>query len=168
MSCRPRVTRSWFSSVDRGGKLIELVATPRRRDVVTAFGTTRVGILGVQSTAKPENWRIQHYDFVDSVQLAGSETWYVIARTGGYLKGFVAGTDPPISCPDRSGSPKCPGQWPRSALRPLLNLAAILSISVGLAEPLANSASRWRPSFLLCGGGDSRQGDEREGAAVRL
>jgi regulator of sigma E protease len=33
-------------SVERGGKLVELVATPRRRDVVTPFGTTRVGVLG--------------------------------------------------------------------------------------------------------------------------
>ena len=80
-------------TVDRGGKVLELVATPRRRDVVTAFGTTRVGILGVQSKGKPENWHVRHYDFVDSVKLAGTETWWVIARTGGYLKGLVVGTE---------------------------------------------------------------------------
>src|ERR1700730_7484937 len=77
--------------VDRGGKLVELAATPRRRDVVTPFGTTRVGVLGVQSNSKPENWHVQNYDFVGSVKLAGSENLYVVERTGSYLKGLVAG-----------------------------------------------------------------------------
>ena len=77
-------------SVDRGGKLVELVAMPRRRDVVTPFGTTRVGVLGVQSKSKPENWHVQNYDFVGSVKLAGSKTWYIVARTGSYLKALVA------------------------------------------------------------------------------
>jgi regulator of sigma E protease len=61
-------------SVDRGGKLIDLVATPRRRAVVRAFGTTRAGILGVAAKDKPEYWHFQHYDFVDSLKLAGAET----------------------------------------------------------------------------------------------
>ena len=71
---------------------MELVATPRRSDVVTAFGTTRVGILGVHLKGKPENWHIQNYNLVHSAKLAGAETWYIIARTGGYLKGLVTGT----------------------------------------------------------------------------
>ncbi len=119
-------------TVDRGGKVLELVATPRRRDVVTAFGTTRVGILGVQSKGKPENWHIRHYDFVDSVKLAGTETWWVIARTGGYLKGLVVGTETAdqLSGPIRIA--EVSGAMAKIGLGALLNLAAILSISVGL------------------------------------
>ncbi|MGI8568063.1 MAG: RIP metalloprotease RseP [Methylocella sp.] len=119
-------------SVDRGGKLVELVATPRRRDVVTPFGTTRVGVLGVQSKSKPENWHVQTYSFVGSLKLAGSETWYIVERTGGYLKGLAAGQEStdqlsgPIRIAEMSGA--------MAKLGPsyLLNLAAILSISVGL------------------------------------
>ena len=119
-------------TVDRGGKVLELVATPRRRNVVTAFGTTRVGILGVQSKGKPENWHIRHYDFVDSVKLAGTETWWVIARTGGYLKGLVVGTETAdqLSGPIRIA--EVSGAMAKIGLGALLNLAAILSISVGL------------------------------------
>ena len=119
-------------TVDRNGKVLELAATPHRRDVVTAFGTTRVGILGVQSTGKPENWHIQHYDFVDSVKLAGTETWWVIARTGGYLKGLVVGTETAdqLSGPIRIA--EVSGAMAKIGLGALLNLAAILSISVGL------------------------------------
>jgi regulator of sigma E protease len=119
-------------SVDRGGKLVQLVATPRRREVVTQFGTTRVAILGVQAASKPENWHVQNYSFAGSVKLAGSETWYVVARTGSYLKGLVAGQEStdqlsgPIRIAEMSGA--------MAKLGPsyLLNLAAILSISVGM------------------------------------
>ena len=119
-------------TVDRNGKVLELAATPHRRDVVTAFGTTRVGILGVQSTGKPENWHIQHYDFVDSVKLAGSETWYVIARTGGYLKGLVVGTESTDQLSGPLRIAEVSGAMAKIGLGALLNLAAILSISVGL------------------------------------
>ena len=119
-------------SVDRGGKWVELVATPRRRDVVTPFGTTRVGVLGVQSKSKPENWHVENYDFVGSVKLAGSESWYIVARTGSYLKGLAAGTESsdqlsgPIRIAEGSGA------MAKIGLSALLNLAAILSISVGI------------------------------------
>jgi regulator of sigma E protease len=118
--------------IDRGGKLVELVATPQRRDVVTPFGTTRVGVLGVQSKSKPENWHVQNYDFVGSVRLAGSETWYVVARTGSYLKGLVAGQESTeqLSGPIRIA--EVSGAMAKIGLAALLNLAAILSISVGM------------------------------------
>ncbi|MGB6175184.1 MAG: RIP metalloprotease RseP [Methylocella sp.] len=119
-------------SVDRGGKLVQLVATPRRHDVVTPFGTTRVGVLGVQSKSKPENWHVQNYGFVDSVKLAGSETWYVVARTGSYLKGLAAGTESSdqLSGPIRIA--EVSGAMAKIGLGALLNLAAVLSISVGM------------------------------------
>ncbi|MGH6849608.1 MAG: M50 family metallopeptidase, partial [Methylocella sp.] len=118
--------------VERGGKLVTLVATPRRRDVATPFGTTRVGVLGVQSKSKPENWHVQNYGFVASVKLAGSETCYIVERTGSYLKGLAAGQEStdqlsgPIRIAEMSGA--------MAKLGPsyLLNLAAILSISVGM------------------------------------
>ncbi len=118
--------------IDRGGKLVQLVATPRRRDVVTPFGTTRVGVLGVQSKSKPENWHVENYDFVGSVKLAGSETWYIVARTGSYLKGLAAGTESSdqLSGPIRIA--EVSGAMAKIGLAALLNLAAILSISVGM------------------------------------
>ncbi|MCI0600215.1 MAG: RIP metalloprotease RseP [Beijerinckiaceae bacterium] len=122
--------------VDRAGKFIELVATPRRRDVVTPFGTTRVGVLGVQSKAKLENWHVQNYGLVDSVMLAGAETWYIIARTGSYLKGLVAGEESAdqLSGPIRIA--EVSGAMAKIGVAALLNLAAILSISVGMLNLL--------------------------------
>lgn len=119
-------------TVDRNGKLVELVATPRRRDVVTPFGTTRVGVLGVESKGKPENWHTQRYGLLESVRLAGSETWYVVARTGGYIGGLIAGNESTdqLSGPIRIA--EVSGAMAKIGFAALLNLAAILSISVGM------------------------------------
>jgi regulator of sigma E protease len=123
-------------TVDRGGKLIDLVATPRRNEVATPFGKTRVAVLGVQSLAKPENWHLQHYGFLNSVKLAGSETWYVVARTGSYLKGLIAGQESAdqLSGPIRIA--EVSGAMAKIGFAALLNLAAILSISVGMLNLL--------------------------------
>lgn len=122
--------------IDRGGKPMDLVATPRRKDVVTPFGTTRVGVLGIQSNAKPENWHLQRYGILDSVRLAGAETWYIVARTGSYLKGLVAGQESAdqLSGPIRIA--EVSGAMAKIGFAALLNLAAILSISVGMLNLL--------------------------------
>jgi regulator of sigma E protease len=122
--------------IDRGGKPVDLVATPRRKDVVTPFGTTRVGVLGIQSNAKPENWHLQRYGILDSVRLAGAETWYIVSRTGSYLKGLVAGQESAdqLSGPIRIA--EVSGAMAKIGFAALLNLAAILSISVGMLNLL--------------------------------
>jgi regulator of sigma E protease len=123
-------------TVDRDGKMVDLAATPRRRDVSTPFGTTRVGVLGVQSRAKPENWHVQFYGPLESVKLAGSETWFVVTRTGRYLAGLLAGQESAdqLSGPIRIA--EISGEMAKIGPAAVLNLAAILSISVGLLNLL--------------------------------
>ncbi|WP_026607603.1 RIP metalloprotease RseP [Methylocapsa acidiphila] len=118
--------------VERQDKLIELVATPHRREIKTPFGTTRVGVLGVEAGAKPENWRTQRFGLIDSVKRAGSETWFVVARTGSYVGGLVMGRESTdqLSGPIRIA--EVSGEMAKIGLAALLNLAAILSISVGI------------------------------------
>ena len=93
-------------------------------------------MLGVQFKAKPENWHVQTYSFPESVRLAGSETWYVVARTGSYLKGLVSGRESAdqLSGPIRIA--EVSGEMAKIGLAALLNLAAILSISVGMLNLL--------------------------------
>ncbi|ACK52718.1 membrane-associated zinc metalloprotease [Methylocella silvestris BL2] len=118
--------------VDRAGKTIELVATPRRRDVSTPFGTTRVGVLGVETRGKPDSWRVERYGLIESFGRATSETWYVVARTGSYLGGLVMGRESAdqLSGPIRIA--EVSGEMAKIGIAALLNLAAVLSISVGL------------------------------------
>ena len=119
-------------TVDRAGQSVSLVATPRRRDVVTPFGTTRVGVLGVESSGSPANWHVQTYGLGQSVGAAGSETWFIISRTGAYLGGLVVGRESPdqLSGPIRIA--EVSGEMAKIGFAALLNLAAVLSISIGL------------------------------------
>jgi regulator of sigma E protease len=123
-------------AVNRQGRRIELVATPRRREITTPFGTTRVGVLGVETRGKPENWRVQRYGLIESFTRATSETWYVVARTGSYLGGLVTGQESAdqLSGPIRIA--EVSGEMAKIGIAALLNLAAILSISVGLLNLL--------------------------------
>jgi regulator of sigma E protease len=120
--------------VARAGKSVELVATPRRRDLVTPFGTARVGVLGFQPN--PANWHVQTYGLLDSVKIAGSETWYIMARTGSYLKGLAAGQESTdqLSGPIRIA--EVSGAMAKIGVAALLALAAVVSISVGILNLL--------------------------------
>jgi regulator of sigma E protease len=122
--------------VDRGGRTIELVAIPRRQDVATSFGTTKLAVIGVQCKGTPENWHLQTYSLADSVRLGGSESWFVVLRTGSYIKDLISGQQSAgqLSGPIRIA--EVSGEMAKIGLAALLNLAAVLSISVGLLNLL--------------------------------
>jgi regulator of sigma E protease len=122
--------------VERDGKQVELVATPERKDTKTPFGVNRAGVLGVAAGGSAQDWRTQSYSLPMAAAEAGRETWYVVARTGAYLGGLVAGRESaeqlsgPLRIAEVSGEVAKAGIWP------LFNLAAILSISIGLLNLL--------------------------------
>jgi regulator of sigma E protease len=123
-------------TVRRDGRELELTATPERREIKTPFGPERVGVLGVSSSGAVENWRKQNFTLIGAAQEAGKETWYVISRTGSYLGGLAVGRESPqqLSGPIRIA--EVSGEVAKSGMWPLINLAAILSISIGLLNLL--------------------------------
>jgi regulator of sigma E protease len=122
--------------VDRHGKWITLVATPQRRDVSTPVGTSRVGVLGVEANATAANWYVQHYGLAESAKLATLETWSIIEQTGSYCGRLVTGRESTdqLSGPIRIA--EVSGQMAKIGLAALLNLAAVLSISIGILNLL--------------------------------
>jgi regulator of sigma E protease len=122
--------------VDRRGKWITLVATPQRRDLSTPVGTSRVGVLGVEANATAANWYIQHYSLADSAKLATLQTWSIIEQTGSYCGRLVTGRESTdqLSGPIRIA--EVSGQMAKIGFAALLNLAAVLSISIGILNLL--------------------------------
>jgi regulator of sigma E protease len=122
--------------VERDGQPLTIDATPETKDTKTPFGVSRGGVLGVSAGGGPENWRSQTYSLPNAAVEAARETWYVIARTGSYLGGVVSGREStdqlsgPLRIAEVSGEVAKAGVWP------LFNLAAILSISIGLLNLL--------------------------------
>ncbi|MDB5597129.1 MAG: putative enzyme [Hyphomicrobiales bacterium] len=118
--------------VRRGTQEVTLNATPRQRDVDTPFGKHRVGLLGVTASSEVTDWRIERYSLVQSARIATQETWFIIDRTVSYIGGVFSGreTAEQISGPIRIA--EISGEVAKVGIGALLNLAAILSVSVGL------------------------------------
>ncbi|MFT4098121.1 MAG: M50 family metallopeptidase [Rhodoblastus sp.] len=118
--------------VDRAGKGVSLTATPRLKEVESSLGKTRVGLLGVQAGGKPEDWRTEKYGLGESLKLATQETWFVVRQTAGYLGGLAIGKESPDQLSGPAGIVQVSGEMAKLGVAALLNLVAILSISIGL------------------------------------
>lgn len=118
--------------VERAGREFDLVATPRRTEITTPFGKTRTAVLGISANGSPANWSHKSYTVTESVELGFSETWFVIERTGAYLGGLFTGHESTeqLSGPIRIA--EVSGEMAKIGFSALMNLAAILSISIGL------------------------------------
>ncbi len=123
-------------SVRRGDTDVTLEATPAWRDVESAVGKVRIGMLGLKASTAPADMREERFGPVGSVIAAVEETWQVVHRTGSYLGGLISGRESADQLSGPIGIAQISGQLaqaaPKVGLGPFLNLIAILSVSVGL------------------------------------
>jgi len=119
--------------VDRGGKTVDITVTPELKTITDRFGNTmRMGLLGIQRTAAPEEWTLKRHDPVTAFVMALKETYFVVSRSLGYLYDVVTGRE----SADQLGGPiriaQVSGQVATAGFLALLNLCAIISVSIGL------------------------------------
>ena len=119
--------------VDRGGKTVDITVTPELKTITDRFGNTmRMGLLGIQRTAAPEEWTLKRHDPVTAFVMALRETYFVVSRSLGYLYDVVTGRE----SADQLGGPiriaQVSGQVATAGFLALLNLCAIISVSIGL------------------------------------
>ena len=123
-------------TVLRDGAERTLIATPERREVTDRFGNThRVGILGLERTrAEGEAIETVRYDPFTATWLGVKETGFVVTRTLTYLKDVIVGREKAdqLSGPIRIA--QVSGQVASIGFVALMNLAAILSVSIGLVN----------------------------------
>jgi regulator of sigma E protease len=120
-------------TVDRNGMRLVLKVTPSLREVKDNFGNVhRIGVMGISRSSNPGEQQLERYGPVRALELGAQETWFVIARTMSYLGGIVVGTE----SADQLGGPlriaQVSGQVATLGFVALLNLAAVLSVSIGL------------------------------------
>ncbi len=118
--------------VKRGSGEVTITAQPRREVLKTRFGDTTVAVLGVEAANTAASWHKEEYGILDSVAMGARETWFVVTTTGTYLRGVVLGRESAdqISGPIRIA--EVSGEMAKLGFGALLNLAAILSVSIGL------------------------------------
>ncbi|HVY43537.1 MAG TPA: RIP metalloprotease RseP [Hyphomicrobiaceae bacterium] len=119
--------------VERGGSRITLKATPGRRELTDRFGNKmRVGVIGIKRATKPQDWEYRHYGPLEAVWLGVKETHFIVAKTIGYVRDVALGRE----AADQLGGPiriaEVSGQVASAGFVPLLNLTAVLSVSIGL------------------------------------
>lgn len=124
-------------TVDRSGRALDLPVTPALSEQKTPVGTQRIGVIGVRASPKPEDWTTQRFGAIDSLRTGVTETWFVVTRTYDYIAKLVSGREStdqlsgPIRIAQVSGLVASSG-----GLLGLINLAAILSVSIGLMNLL--------------------------------
>jgi regulator of sigma E protease len=120
-------------TVSRAGGQLTMPVTPELKEISDSFGNKhRVGVLGIQRNIAATDRTVAKYPLPQAAGLAVSETWFVAERTISYLVGVVAGRE----SADQLGGPirvaEVSAQVATIGFVALINLAAILSISIGL------------------------------------
>jgi regulator of sigma E protease len=110
--------------VDRGGALLTLKATPAERD--------KKGMLGITRSNEPGDVRTDPVGTLEAVWLGADKTWFVVETTLTYLGDVVMGRQ----SADQIGGPikiaQISGEVAKLGFGPLLDLTALLSVSIGL------------------------------------
>ena len=119
--------------VDRGGAHVDITATPELKEITDRFGNTmRIGLLGIQRSASPDDWKLERHDPATAFVMAVKESYFVVSRSLGYLYDVATGRE----AADQLGGPlriaQVSGQVASAGFVALLNLAAIISVSIGL------------------------------------
>jgi len=125
--------RTLSMTVLRDGAELTLVATPRFKEVTDRFGNTqRIGLLGIARSATSENMRRERFSPPAAFLEASKETWYVVARSLGYIYEVVIGRQDAGQLGGPLRIAQVSGQVATLGLLALINLSAVLSISIGL------------------------------------
>src|SRR5262245_19697728 len=125
--------RTLSFQIDRGGTPVTLNATPALKQGKDGFGnSTCHAVLGVSRSMSAADVKTEHFNPVEAVWQGTKETWFIVERTFSYIGGLFAGTE----CADQLGGPiriaQISGQVATLGFMPVLHLAAMLSVSIGL------------------------------------
>ncbi|NEW88863.1 RIP metalloprotease RseP [Rhodopseudomonas sp. WA056] len=120
-------------TVKRGDSTVDLTATPELKEIKDRFGNVqRLGILGISRSTAAGEVTTEQVNPAVALWMGVKETWFVVDRTFSYIGGIFTGRE----AADQLGGPlriaQVSGQVATIGFTPLLHLAAVLSISIGL------------------------------------
>ena len=129
----PNAGRTLTIVVRRDGRDLTLQATPRSETRTNVMGEQHtMGVLGIRGGTGPGDVRTIRYGPAAALGQGAAQTWDVVAKTMEYIGGIFAGqqsTDQ-LSGPLRIA--EVSGEAARLGFQVLMNLAAVLSVSIGL------------------------------------
>ncbi|WP_337184382.1 RIP metalloprotease RseP [Shinella sp.] len=120
-------------TVRRDGADIDLPMVPERSEITDQFGNKiELGLIGIVTNQETGNFRIVEYGPVEAVGQATLQSWHIVTGTFDYLSNLLTGR----MKADQLGGPirvaQASGQMATLGVAALLQLAAVLSVSIGL------------------------------------
>ncbi|MDA4843945.1 RIP metalloprotease RseP [Hoeflea poritis] len=133
----PRPEVEIVLTVDRGGSTFDVPIVPQRSEIEDQFGNKmEVGLIGVVTDSSVANFRRQELNPLQAVGAAVGESWFIVARSVGYIGNIIIGREKA----DQLGGPirvaQVSGQVATLGVGALLQLAAVLSVSIGFLNLL--------------------------------
>jgi len=120
-------------TVEHDGVQRVLKATPALKEVKDNFGNVqRIGILGITRSMAAEDLKLHPVAPPEAVWMSLQETWSVIDRTLNYIVGVVSGREAASQLGGPIRIAQMSGQVASFGFIPLIQLAAVLSVSIGL------------------------------------
>lgn len=119
--------------VMRGGEEVTLSATPRRKEIKDRFGNVhKIGLLGISRNTKRGESKVVKAGPIEALGMGVEETYFMVVQTFRYLGGIITGREDA----DQLGGPlriaQVSGQVASISIVALFNLAALLSVNIGL------------------------------------
>jgi len=120
-------------TVERSGQQVTLHAVPTLKEEKDPFGIVhRIGQLGIKRSIAPGDVKTERVGPLAAFELGVGETWSVVERTLAYVTGVVAGRESADQLSGPVGIVRVTGKVAVLGFGPLMQLAAMLSVSIGL------------------------------------
>lgn len=120
-------------TIERNGENLDVPMVPARTDMTDQFGNKiEIGLIGIVTNQEVGHFRVQTYSPLAAVKEGTIQTWHIVTGTFKYIGNLVSG----YMKPDQLGGPirvaQASGQMATLGVAALLQLAAVLSVSIGL------------------------------------
>ncbi|KQS79224.1 RIP metalloprotease RseP [Rhizobium sp. Leaf384] len=119
--------------IRRDGQLLQVPMVPKRSEITDQFGNKmEMGIIGILTNQESGNFRLQNFGPLEAIGQGAIESWHIVTGTFAYLGNLVTGH----MKADQLGGPirvaQASGQMATLGVAAVLQLAAVLSVSIGL------------------------------------
>lgn len=120
-------------TIERNGEKMDLPMVPQRTDITDQFGNKiEVGLIGIVTNEEVGHFRLQTYTPLQALHEGVVQTWHIVTGTFKYIGNLLNGS----MKADQLGGPirvaQASGQMATLGIGALLQLAAVLSVSIGL------------------------------------
>jgi regulator of sigma E protease len=131
VSVRPEIRV--IVTLRRGNETMDVPVVPQRTEITDQFGNKmELGIIGIVTNQEAGNFRVVEYGPIESIGQGVVQSWHIVTGTVDYLSNLITGR---VKA-DQVGGPirvaQASGQMATLGVAALLQLAAVLSVSIGL------------------------------------